>query len=125
MLTVNFQSRTPVYQQLYDDVIRLSAVGILTENSQLPPVRSLAAHLGVNPNTVRKAYEMLEADGYIYSTLEKGSFVSEKLGKDKAETIKAKQELEQSVSNAYKKGVSGEEIYYIVKKVISGGIKDD
>lgn len=121
MLTVNFQSRTPVYQQLYDDVIRLTALGILKEDSQLPPVRSLATELGINPNTVQKAYKMLETDGYIYSTVGRGSFVSEKLGKDEAEKIKAKQELEQSVSNAYKKGVPGEEIYYIVKRVIDGG----
>lgn len=125
MLTVNFQSRTPVYQQLYDDVIRLTALGILKEDSQLPPVRGLATQLGINPNTVQKAYKMLEADGYIYSTVGRGSFVSEKLGKGEAEKIQAKQALEQSVSDAYKKGVTGEEIYYIVKKVIDGGAKND
>lgn len=125
MLTVNFQSRTPVYQQLYNDVIRLTALGILKENSQLPPVRALATQLGINPNTVQKAYKMLETDGYIYSTVGKGSFVSEKLGQGGAEKIQAKQTLEQSVSDAYKKGVTGEEIYYIVKKVIDGGAKND
>ena len=125
MLTVNFQSRTPVYKQLYDDVIRLTALGILKEDSQLPPVRGLATQLGINPNTVQKAYKMLEADGYIYSTVGRGSFVSEKLGKGEAEKIQAKQALEQSVSDAYKKGVTGEEIYYIVKKVIDGGAKND
>lgn len=42
MLTVNFQSRTPVYQQLYDDVVRLASLGVLKSNTKLPPVRVLA-----------------------------------------------------------------------------------
>ena len=63
MLTVNFQSRTPVYQQLYDDVVRLASLGVLKSNTKLPPVRVLATELGINPNTVSKAYKMLEADG--------------------------------------------------------------
>ena len=59
MLTVNFQSRTPVYQQLYDDVVRLASLGVLKSNTKLPPVRVLATELGINPNTVSKAYKML------------------------------------------------------------------
>ena len=62
MLTVNFQSRTPVYQQLYDDVVRLASLGVLKSNTKLPPVRVLATELGINPNTVSKAYKMLEAE---------------------------------------------------------------
>ena len=45
MLTVNFQSRTPVYQQLYDDVVRLASLGVLKSNTKLPPVRVLATEL--------------------------------------------------------------------------------
>ena len=60
MFTVNFGSRTPVYQQLYDDVVRLTSLGILKSHTKLPPVRTLATELGINPNTVQKAYKMLE-----------------------------------------------------------------
>lgn len=121
MLTVNFQSRTPVYQQLYDDVIRLVYIGVLKSNTKLPPVRGLATELGINPNTVQKAYKMLETDGYIYSTVGRGSFVSEKLSQDEAEKIDAKQKLKNAVENAYKKGVNQEEICYIVKGIMNGG----
>lgn len=123
MFTVNFQSRTPVYQQLYDDVIRLVHIGVLTSNEKLPPVRGLATELGINPNTVQKAYKMLEADGYIYSTVGSGSFVSDNLDKDETEKIEAKQDLKEAVKNAYQKGVDKDEIYYIVKGVIEGGTK--
>ena len=58
MFTVNFGSRTPVYQQLYDDVVRLTSLGILKSHTKLPPVRTLATELGINPNTVQKAYKI-------------------------------------------------------------------
>ena len=109
MLTVNFQSRTPVYQQLYDDVVRLASLGVLKSNTKLPPVRVLA-----------KAYKMLEADGYIYSTVGRGSFVSDKLCQDEAEKIAARQELKSALKKAYKKGVTKEEIVNMIEQVIEG-----
>lgn len=121
MFSINFGSRTPVYQQLYDDVVRLASLGILKSNTKLHPVRVLATELGINPNTVQKAYKMLESDGYIYSTVGRGSFVSEKLGQNEAEKIEAKKKLKESASDAYKKGVTKEEITSIVDSAINGG----
>lgn len=46
MFTLNFQSRQPIYEQLYDNVVRLAALGVLKPEEQLPPVRKLAAQLG-------------------------------------------------------------------------------
>ena len=108
MLTVNFSSRTPVYQQLYDDVVRLVSLGVFKSNTKLPPVRTLATELGINPNTVQKAYKMLENDGYIYSTVGRGSFISDKLNQNEAEKIEAKKELKESIDKAYKKGITKE-----------------
>lgn len=120
MLTVNFQSRTPVYQQLYDDVVRLESLGVLKSNTKLPPVRVLATELGINPNTVSKAYKMLGADGYIYSTVGRGSFVSDKLCQDEAEKIATRQELKIALKKAYKKGVTKEEIVNMIEQIIEG-----
>lgn len=125
MISINFGSRTPVYQQLYDDVVRLASLGILKSNTKLPPVRVLATELGINPNTVQKTYKMLESDGYIYSTVGRGSFVSEKLGQNEAEKIEAKKKLKESASDAYKKGVTKEEIISIVDSAINGGNGND
>ncbi len=120
MLTVNFQSRTPVYQQLYDDVVRLASLGVLKSDTKLPPVRVLATELGINPNTVSKAYKMLEQDGYIYSTVGRGSFVSDKLCNGEAERIALRQELKQSLKKAYKNGVTKEEIVNMIEQIIEG-----
>ena len=120
MLTVNFQSRVPVYQQLYDDVIRLISLGVLCEDSRLPTVRKLAVDLGVNPNTVAKAYKMLEADGYIYSVVGKGSFISDKLNRGGAQKMKAIEELSEALKSAIKSGLTKDEVYDIVKKNFEG-----
>ena len=125
MLTVNFSSRTPVYQQLYDDVIRLVSLGVLKSDAKLPPVRILATELGINPNTVQKAYKMLEKDGYIYSTVGRGSFVSNKLDQNQAEKIQAKNDLKESIDKAYKKGITKDEMIELVDEITSGGRVND
>ena len=125
MLTVNFSSRTPVYQQLYDDVIRLISLGVLKSDTKLPPVRILATELGINPNTVQKAYKMLEKDGYIYSTVGRGSFVSNKLDQNQAEKIQAKNDLKESIDKAYKKGITKDEMIELVDEITSGGRVND
>lgn len=125
MLTVNFSSRTPVYQQLYDDVIRLVSLGVLKSDTKLPPVRILATELVINPNTVQKAYKMLEKDGYIYSTVGRGSFVSNKLDQNQAEKIQAKNDLKESIDKAYKKGITKDEMIELVDEITSGGRVND
>ncbi|MCI8957286.1 MAG: GntR family transcriptional regulator [Eubacterium sp.] len=125
MLTVNFSSRTPVYQQLYDDVVRLTSLGVLKSHTKLPPVRTLATELGINPNTVQKAYKMLELDGYVYSTVGRGSFISDKLDQNEAEKIKARKDLKQTIEHAYKRGITKEEMLSMVKEVTGGGNGND
>ena len=125
MLTVNFSSRTPVYQQLYDDVVRLTSLGVLKSHTKLPPVRTLATELGINPNTVQKAYKMLELDGHVYSTFGRGSFISDKLDQNEAEKIKARKDLKQTIDYAYKRGITKEEMLSMVKEVTDGGNGND
>ncbi len=117
MFAVNFQSRTPVYIQLYDNFIRMVSVGAIKPHEKLPPVRTLAANLGINPSTVQKAYKMLEEEGYIYSTVGSGSFVSDKLDNNEANRNIAKKELQQSLANAYKNGISKDEMHKMVDDV--------
>lgn len=50
--------------------------GILAPDSQMPSVRKLATDLSINPNTIQKAYTMLEQQGFIYPVKGRGNFVS-------------------------------------------------
>ena len=125
MLTVNFSSRTPVYQQLYDDVVRLTSLGVLKSHTKLPPVRTLATELGINPNTVQKACKMLELDGYVYSTVGRGSFISDKLNQNEAEKIKVRKDLKEALDRAYKRGITIEEMVSMVNEITDGGSRND
>ncbi|MBQ8697164.1 MAG: GntR family transcriptional regulator [Clostridia bacterium] len=75
-MTVDPRSRTPIYEQLVCDVKRLIYSGELVADEALPSVRALAGELGINPNTIQRAYGALEAEGVIYSLPARGSFVS-------------------------------------------------
>ena len=121
MITINFQSRTPIYQQIYDDIVRLIALGVLKEDTKLPTVRSLAVETGINPNTVSKAYKMLEMDGITYSVVGKGSFVSDKLSQSDAIKTREEEKTKKRISEAYKNGLSKNEIIDIVNEVVKEG----
>ena len=76
MISVDYRSRKPLFQQLVDNIEDLAARGFLAPDSQLPSVRALAVELSINPNTIQRAYTELERRGVIYSLAGRGSFVS-------------------------------------------------
>ena len=76
MFSIDSRSRVPIYEQLIQNIIGLIARGALQPDDQLPSVRSLARDLGINPNTVQKAYQELEAKGMIYQAAGRGSSLS-------------------------------------------------
>lgn len=77
MFTIDHHSRVPIYEQIISQTERLIATGVLKPNDQLPSVRQAASLLGINPNTIQKAYVELERRGYIYPLLGKGYFIHE------------------------------------------------
>ena len=121
MILIDVKSRQPIYEQLYNGIVRLSALGAMLPGEQLPSVRSLAQELGVNPNTVQKAYQLLERDGLIVSAPGKGSFLADQGGKLNEKRLKAKETLKQAVEDALASGMSGEEIRSSVETILSGG----
>lgn len=76
MIIVNGQSRTPIYQQIIEQVLAQIASGLMRQDDPLPGIRTMAKDLGINPNTVVKAYTELERDGFVYSLTGKGYYVS-------------------------------------------------
>lgn len=64
-ITIDETDRRPIYQQVVDEIKAIIAAGELPEGSTLPPVRQVAADLGVNLNTVAVAYRKLQEAGLI------------------------------------------------------------
>ena len=77
MITLDYQSKDPIYLQIKNRIAALVMLGVYPPGTQLPSVRSLAGELGINPNTIQKAYQELEAAGITCSVSGKGSFVAE------------------------------------------------
>lgn len=75
-INLDYQSRIPIYEQIVNNIEKYVAVGILREKSQIPSIRELANNLGINPNTVKKAYDILESRGVIMTISTKGTFIS-------------------------------------------------
>ena len=79
MFLVNPKSKQPLYEQLVEQLRRQLFLGIVEAGQALPSVRQLATELGINPNTIQKAYRRMEAEGMIISVPGKGSFISDNL----------------------------------------------
>jgi GntR family transcriptional regulator len=66
----------PIYQQIVNQVKYLVASGRLAPDEELPPIRTLAEQLVVNPNTVARAYRELEQAGIVVKRRTSGTYVS-------------------------------------------------
>ena len=77
MITLDFADKRAIYEQVKDKLRQLIIKGVLKAGDKLPSVRDLASTLVVNPNTVQKAYGELENEGYVYSIVAKGIYVSD------------------------------------------------
>lgn len=110
MIKLDLQSRVPLYEQLQEQIIRLSLMGVLEANEQLPSVRSLAREVGVNPNTVAKAYQELERQGIIYTVSGRGSFVSPNVLSLQTPRQAALDEVFEALDKALSRGIPPEEL---------------
>lgn len=75
-LSINFESETPIYTQIRQQIVKGIASGDLAFGENLPSVRQLAADLGVNMHTVNKAYALLKQDGFVVIHKRDGVLVS-------------------------------------------------
>ena len=125
MILIDYKSRTPIYEQIIENVKTLIVSGVLERDQQLPSVRQLAQELAINPNTIQRAYQELEREGIIYSLKGRGSFVGSSLGE--LRTVQQAELLAQleTVSRELKQlEVSKEQILAVVAQVY-GTEKED
>ncbi|MFN8108471.1 MAG: GntR family transcriptional regulator [Thermoleophilia bacterium] len=69
-------SSVPIHRQIRDRIVEAIGFGELRRGEQLAPVRVLAAAFAVNPGTVAKAYEALQAEGLLGANAKAGTFVA-------------------------------------------------
>ena len=113
---------SPIYQQIILHIKRGAIAGAVIDGDDLPSRRALSALLGVNPNTVQKAYRMLEDEGLIASHSGAKSYVvlnGEKLASIRAELVEADA---RSAARALKQmGISLTEATALIARYWEGG----
>ena len=120
MFRIDYKSGLPIFEQIYRGVVKLGAAGAFGEGGQLPSVRAVARELGVNPNTIQKAYAMLERDGVIYSVPGKGSFLAKPEAVLEKRRAGALDQLRQAVREALDCGVAPEELAQALDQMVQG-----
>ena len=115
MITVDYKDRRPIYEQLTANITELALSGELQPDEQLPSVRQLASQLGINPNTISKAYSELERRGIIYSVSGKGSFINSDLSAAAGDRQKElEQQLRECVRDLKRSGADKSGILEII-----------
>lgn len=114
MIKILFDSETPIYVQLKNEIIKAIARGEVEEGEILPSIRDLSVDIGVNLHTINKAYNLLKDEGYLSIDRRKGAMVN--VNKDKKDDFvnSIDEELEVFLCRCICKGVSKEEIINLI-----------
>ncbi|MBN2216256.1 MAG: GntR family transcriptional regulator [Pirellulales bacterium] len=76
-MEIDPRSHIPIYLQIVEAIRSAIAAGVYRPREALPSLRALALETQVNPNTVQRAYDELEREGFVYSQRGRGLFVTE------------------------------------------------
>ena len=119
MICLNYRDSRPIYEQIRDELRKLIVTGALGTDDRLPSVRALATQLAINPNTIQRAYNELESEGYIYSIPGKGSFAAGKEGTDDARKRELLDKVRELLGELRYLGVTREELLALMKEETS------
>lgn len=114
-LTIDTTDARPIYQQVADGIKALIAHGKLAAGAPLPPLRQLAADLGVNLNTIGTAYRMLQDDGLIVVKHGSGAVVASETSNERSREELVRP-LRAALTDLILAGLSTEKIAHIVMR---------
>lgn len=119
LLKIDFESETPIYLQLKNQIIEGIAKNELKEGESLPSVRQLAEDIGINMHTVNKTYNILKQQGFIAIHKRKGVIVSSKEEMKRSGYIDVlREEITPVASESFLRGVSKEEFIRLCSEIL-------
>jgi len=111
-IVLSNSSDKPIYEQIAAQIRDAVAAGELAAGEQLPSIRALAAQLRISAITTKRAYQDLEAQGYVTTIPGKGCFVAEQnldlLREERLRRVEAS--LARAVCDARACGLSDDEL---------------
>ena len=126
MIQLDLRGNKSIYEQIIDKFKELIMRGTMKQGDKMPSVRELSTTLGVNPNTIQKAYRELERQGYIYTAAGVGTFVADKkdITPDDEELKKARAAVGEAFSQLLFLGLDYDKAYSIVIEIMKERKKD-
>lgn len=118
MIHLNYRDSRPIYEQIRDELRKMIVTGALNPDDRLPSVRALAQQLAINPNTIQRAYNELENEGYIYSVPGKGSFAAQRSEADGARRQELLAQLRELATELRYLGVGEETMIQLIKEEV-------
>ncbi len=114
MIVLDYRDKRPIYEQVVEKMEHLIICGGLEANSKLPSVRNLAMELSVNPNTIQRAYAQLEQDGYIYTVIGRGNYVTARSEWQTGKFEELRREFKELLGKAHDAGMPKEALLNII-----------
>ena len=113
-----------MYLQIVQQVKEALRLGLLEVGDQLPTVREVVADVGINPNTVAKAYRELEREGLVDARPGRGTFVAGTLGSTSLEYHDALRDALLSwIDDARRAGLDAESIHALVSSTLREALR--
>ena len=118
-IAVRTNSQDPIYQQLYEQISSQILHGDLTSDTLLPSIRKMAMEIRVSIITIKKTWELLEQNGYIYTIAGKGSYVQKntKASLDKKKLLTIKKAVKENITLCKSIGISKQVLLDIVEEL--------
>jgi len=115
-IKIDTKSKTPVYEQIKQEIKLLIASGVLPEDEMMPSIRELASTLQINQNTIVKVYYQLDMEGFLYSLKGKGYYVKKSNRDRNIDKHRMLEELtNEFMEKVLKLGFTSEEIKQTIK----------
>jgi GntR family transcriptional regulator len=128
-ITIDRNLEDPVYEQVAVQFRWLVASGALAPGTPLPSVRQLAGDLGVNLNTIARAYRLLESEGFLVIRDRAGVAVAAPAEKiEPSVRLELLDQIRTTIARLRQAGMATEELLAIVRHevlTVAGGNKED
>ena len=119
LINIDYNSSKAIYEQIYDEILKLILTNVLKPDDKKPSVRELALLTKINPNTIQKAYKSLENDNYITTVKGIGNYVKSNEGLKNAHITKQKEALKEILISLKKLSLTDEDINKMVSEILS------
>ncbi|PJI07760.1 MULTISPECIES: GntR family transcriptional regulator [Clostridium] len=118
LIKIDFDSDTPIYEQLKNQLVKGLASGEISKGESLPSVRQMAEDIGINLHTVNKVYNILKQEGYLNIDRRIGAVINENMPQDTEEFREKLQDtLEYIIADCKCRGIDREKFLYLCSKI--------